>query len=79
MFESDVTGLPLPANAEIIVEGFSYPDDVFHEGPFGEFTGYYGHPGGPAPYIRVEAVRYRNNPILTCHLNVATGRPTANT
>jgi UbiD family decarboxylase len=69
VFESDVTGLLLPANAEIIVEGFSYPDDVFHEGPFGEFTGYYGHPGGPAPYIKIEAVRYRDNPILTCHLN----------
>ncbi len=69
VFESDVTGLLLPAHAEIIVEGYSYPDDVFHEGPFGEFTGYYGHPGGPCPYIRVEAVRFKNDPILTCHLN----------
>jgi UbiD family decarboxylase len=70
VFESDVTGLLLPANAEIIAEGWSYPDDVFHEGPFGEFTGYYGRPGGPAPYFKVEAVRYKNNPILTCHLNL---------
>ena len=42
LFKSDVTGLPLPAGAEIIIEGFVYPDETFAEGPFGEFTGYYG-------------------------------------
>jgi 4-hydroxy-3-polyprenylbenzoate decarboxylase len=68
VFESDVTGLTLPANAEIIIEGFCYPDETFEEGPFGEFTGYYGRPGGPTPYIRIEKVRYRSNPILTCAL-----------
>ncbi len=68
VFESDVTGLTLPANAEIIVEGFCYPDKTFKEGPFGEFTGYYGRPGGPTPYIEIEKVRYRDNPILTMAL-----------
>ncbi len=68
VFESDVTGLMLPANAEIIVEGFSYPDKFAAEGPFGEFTGYYGRPGGPTPYIEINAIRYRNNPILTSAL-----------
>ncbi len=70
VFESDVTGLPIPAHAEIVVEGFAHPDDLFQEGPFGEFTGYYGRPGGPAPFIRLAAARYRDNPILTCHLNL---------
>ena len=37
MFKSNVTGLPLPARAEIILEGFVYPDETFAEGPFGEF------------------------------------------
>ncbi len=68
VFESDVTGLPLPANAEIIIEGFSYPDKSFKEGPFGEFTGYYGRPGDVTPYIEIEKVRYKNNPILMCAL-----------
>ncbi len=68
VFESDVTGLPLPANAEIIVEGFCYPDKTFMEGPFGEFTGYYGRPGGPTPYIEIEKVRYKTDPVLTCAL-----------
>lgn len=68
VFESDVTGLLLPANAEIIIEGFSYPDETASEGPFGEFTGYYGRPGGPTPYIEIKAIRYRNKPILTSAL-----------
>jgi UbiD family decarboxylase len=66
-FLSDVTGLPLPAQAEIILEGFMYPYETRAEGPFGEFTGYYGR-DGEAPFVRVEKVRYRNSPILTCAL-----------
>ncbi len=68
VFTSDLTGLPLPARAEIILEGFLYPDETFAEGPFGEFTGYYGRPSGATPYMRVERVRFRNNPTLTCAL-----------
>ena len=68
LFNSDLTGLPLPAHAEIILEGHLYPDETFAEGPFGEFTGYYGRPSGATPYMRVERVRYRDNPTLTCAL-----------
>jgi 4-hydroxy-3-polyprenylbenzoate decarboxylase len=67
-FIGDVTGLPLPARAEIILEGHVYPDATFAEGPFGEFTGYYGRPAGETPYVRVEKVRYRDDPTLTCAL-----------
>ena len=56
LFTSDLTGLPLPAHAEIILEGHLYPDETFAEGPFGEFTGYYGRPSGATPYMRVERV-----------------------
>ena len=68
VFKSDITGLELPAHAEIIVEGFAYPDKTAPEGPFGEFTGYYGRPGGATPTIDIKAVRYRNNPIVTSAL-----------
>ncbi len=68
VFKSDITGLLLPANAEIIIEGFCYPDKNAEEGPFGEFQGYYGRPGGPTPYIEIKAIRYRNNPVLTSAL-----------
>jgi UbiD family decarboxylase len=68
VFISDVTGLPVPAGVEIVIEGFVYPDKTFAEGPFGEFTGYYGRPGGDTPYVRVEKLRYRDSPTLTCAL-----------
>ena len=34
------------------------------EGPFGEFTGYYASDRRPLPIMEVEAVHYRNDPIL---------------
>ena len=68
VFESPVTGLLLPANAEIIIEGEMRPGNVAMEGPFGEFTGYYGRPEASTPIIDVKCVRYRSNPILTCAL-----------
>lgn len=60
----EVTGLPIPANAEIAVEGFIEPGRVRDEGPFGEWTGYYTH-RGPAPVIRVRRLYYRDGAILT--------------
>ncbi|HVN25409.1 MAG TPA: UbiD family decarboxylase [Syntrophorhabdales bacterium] len=62
------TDLFYPANAEIVIEGISYPDKLKEEGPFGEFQGYYGRPGGPTPVIDIKAIHYRNNPILTSAL-----------
>ena len=60
--------LLIPAHAEIVIEGIAYPDDLQTEGPFGEFQGYYGRPGGPTPAIDVTCIRYRNEPILTAAL-----------
>lgn len=58
------TGLPIPAGAEVVIEGESYPDDRMVEGPFGEWTGYYASSSRPEPTIRVKTVLHRNNPIL---------------
>jgi UbiD family decarboxylase len=63
------TGLPIPARAEIVVEGECHPGDFVDEGPFGEWHGYYANRGlatVPEPSIRVKAIYHRNNPILTC-------------
>jgi UbiD family decarboxylase len=61
-----ITGLPVPADAEIILEGalLPFPETSLAEGPFGEFTGYYAAEARPAPVMEVAAVHYRNNPIL---------------
>ncbi len=62
---SEIHGLPMPAHAEIILEGEITEGDVHPEGPFGEFTGYYASPQSSQPVIRVRRVYYRNDPILT--------------
>lgn len=64
VIKGEVTGLPIPAYAEIAVEGFIEPGKVREEGPFGEYTGYYTHKG-PAPYMRVLRLYYRDNAIIT--------------
>ena len=58
------TGLPFPAEAEIVLEGYCYPDQVRPEGPFGEWTGFYGSPVHDGPCIDVVAIYYRNDPII---------------
>lgn len=64
VIKGPVTGLPIPATAEIAIEGFSYPGKGRPEGPFGEFSGYYASGTRDEPFIEVEAVYYRNNPVL---------------
>ena len=76
---SDLTGLPLPARAEIVLEGEVDPDDLRDEGPFGEYTGYYSDEWRekiPKPAVRVRRVLYRNNPILWA---MSQGRPVTDT
>lgn len=62
--EGPLTGLPLPADAEIAIEGEVGLEDVQAEGPFGEWTGYYASNQPAVPVIQVKAVYYRNDPIL---------------
>src|SRR6266545_4444624 len=64
VIEGPVTGLPIPANAEIVVEGFVEPGNERTEGPFGEWTGYYASDLRPEPVLDIKAVYYRNDPIL---------------
>ncbi len=66
VIKGEYTGLPIPAHAEIVLEGEAVPGDVKDEGPFGEWTGYYASAGRPEPVIRVKNIYYRNDPILTC-------------
>ena len=59
----EITGLPIPADSEIVLAGWCPPDTYRTEGPFGEWTGYYGRQGETL-VIDVERIYYRNNPIL---------------
>ena len=59
-----LTGLPIPADAEIAIEGEVAADDVLPEGPFGEWTGYYASNQPAVPVIQIKALYFRNDPIL---------------
>ncbi len=60
------TGLPIPATAEVVLEGDMLPPEegMEVEGPFGEFSGYYGGGARPAPKMVIRSIFYRKNPII---------------
>jgi 4-hydroxy-3-polyprenylbenzoate decarboxylase len=66
--EAECVSLPIPANAELVIEGVLHPGEVEEEGPLGEFTGYYGRERAPQPVIEVKALHHRRAPILTAAL-----------
>ncbi len=59
------TDLPIPAGAEIVLEGEVMPPEagLIEEGPFGEWTGYYGG-ATQQPIFRVKSILHRNDPII---------------
>ena len=72
---SSYSGLPIPAEAEIVLEGEIDPENFQPEGPFGEYTGYYSDEFGKVirkPCLEVKRVLHRNNPILWA---TSVGRP----
>ncbi|MDD3653015.1 MAG: phenylphosphate carboxylase subunit beta [Desulfotomaculaceae bacterium] len=79
VFISNLTGLPLPASAEIILEGFIDPVARRQEGPFGEYTGYYSGKKSeewPKPFMNVKRIYHRNSPILH---TTTVGKPVTDT
>ena len=72
VINGEVTGLPMPAAAEVVVEGWLRPDRMLQEGPFGEWTGYYSGSLRPVPNMEIERLYFRNDPIL---LGTPPGKP----
>jgi UbiD family decarboxylase len=56
--------LPVPASAEIVIEGYISHEETKMEGPFGEYPGYYGEVPGESPVIHITAITHRDDPIL---------------
>jgi 4-hydroxy-3-polyprenylbenzoate decarboxylase len=65
--------LEVPANAEIVLEGYIAKDDLAVEGPFGDHTGYYS-PAEPFPVFHVTAITKRRDAIYP---SIVVGRPPA--
>jgi 4-hydroxy-3-polyprenylbenzoate decarboxylase len=72
LVRAPVTGLPVPATAEIVLEGEIPPDETQPEGPFGEWAGYYASGQRPAPIVRIQSVLHRDDPIV---LGCIPGKP----
>ncbi len=63
--------LKVPAEAEIVIEGFVSLDEEGDEGPYGDHTGYY-NAVEPFPVFNVTAITMRRDAI---YLSTFTGRP----
>jgi 4-hydroxy-3-polyprenylbenzoate decarboxylase len=72
VIRAPLTGIPVPAAAEIVIEGEIPPDELREEGPFGEWAGYYASGRKPEPIVRVRSVLYRDDPIV---LGCIPGKP----
>jgi 4-hydroxy-3-polyprenylbenzoate decarboxylase len=63
--------LEVPANAEIVLEGYVDPNDMRMEGPFGDHTGYYTPPE-PFPTFTLTGLMRRKEPT---YLATVVGKP----
>ncbi len=66
-----LSDLQVPASAEIVLEGFIYPNETAPEGPFGDHTGYYNEVD-EFPVFTIEKITQRQAPI---YHSTYTGRP----
>lgn len=66
-----LSDLQVPAYAEIVLEGFIYPNDTALEGPYGDHTGYYNEQES-FPVFTVETITMRKNAI---YHSTYTGKP----
>ena len=62
----ETVDLPVPATAEIVLEGELFPMSAGNvmEGPFGEWEGYYSGVKSLHPWVKVKAILHRNDPII---------------
>lgn len=63
--------IEVPADSEIIIEGWINPEELRKEGPFGDHTGYYSL-ADTYPVIHVEVITHRFNPVFPATI---VGRP----
>ncbi len=63
--------LEVPAEAEIVLEGYVDLKDLRTEGPFGDHTGFYS-PAKPFPAFHVTCMTHRKNPV---YITTVVGKP----
>jgi 4-hydroxy-3-polyprenylbenzoate decarboxylase len=73
LVKAKTVDLEVPANAEIVLEGYVQAGDEGMEGPFGDHTGYYTAPE-PFPVFHLTAMTMRRDPI---YASIVVGKPPA--
>jgi 4-hydroxy-3-polyprenylbenzoate decarboxylase len=63
--------LEVPADSELVIEGWVDPGELRREGPFGDHTGYYSL-ADDYPVLHVEAITHRQDPVYPATI---VGRP----
>ena len=71
LVKAKTNDLLVPAQAEIVLEGYVTPGEERQEGPFGDHTGYYSMED-PYPVFHVTCITHRKDPIYPAAL---VGRP----
>lgn len=71
MVKCKTIDLEVPAESEIVFEGYVTPGETRLEGPFGDHTGFYSLPG-QYPVFHLQAVTHRRDPI---YCSTIVGRP----
>jgi 4-hydroxy-3-polyprenylbenzoate decarboxylase len=62
MVKCETSDLEVPANAEIVLEGYVSSGELRREGPFGDHTGFYSL-DDDYPVFHIECITHRKNPI----------------
>jgi 4-hydroxy-3-polyprenylbenzoate decarboxylase len=62
MVRCETCDLEVPANSEIVLEGYVEPGELRREGPFGDHTGFYSL-DDEYPVFHIECITHRKNPI----------------
>ena len=71
LVQGKTVDLLIPAQAEIVLEGYVIPGEERPEGPFGDHTGYYSMTDS-YPVFHVDCITHRRDPI---YLTTVVGRP----
>jgi 4-hydroxy-3-polyprenylbenzoate decarboxylase len=73
LVQAKTVDLEVPANAEIVLEGYVVAGETGVEGPFGDHTGYYS-PAEPFPIFHLTAITMRRDAIYP---SIVVGKPPA--
>ena len=71
MVQCKTLDMSVPADADIVLEGYIEPDETCIEGPFGDHTGFYSL-ADEYPVFHLTAITHRKNPI---YQTIIVGKP----